>query len=225
MNFTLQAICQNSYLTSVQFRSSLQLIRLRSQSAALLKFLKLLNCSMKLQFPYSFRETVKGHYANDAFYRDIGYSHEEILGKYVYELNPDFSKENCSNHWQSIYQQGSAIFESRMRNSEGICYPVEVTINHITFYDKECYLTFVVNISDRKRAEFAILQKSQELEQALLDLQHAQIQVVQSEKMSALGNLVAGVAHEINNPLGFIAGNLQPALDHVKDTFRLIDLY
>lgn len=65
----------------------------------------------------------------------------------------------------------------------------------------------------------------QQAQQALQDLQHAQIQIVQSEKMSALGNLVAGVAHEINNPIGFIAGNLQPALNYVKDIFGLLDLY
>ena len=81
------------------------------------------------------------------------------------------------------------------------------------------------DISDRKQAEQALQQKSQALETALADLQYAQIQIVQSEKMSALGNLVAGVAHEINNPIGFIAGNLQPALDYIKDTFGLLDLY
>ncbi|MFN6465255.1 MAG: sensor histidine kinase [Nostoc sp. DedVER02] len=43
--------------------------------------------------------------------------------------------------------------------------------------------------------------------------------------MSALGNLVAGIAHEINNPVGFIAGNLQPAIDYINDLFRLIDFY
>ncbi|MFE4105096.1 trifunctional serine/threonine-protein kinase/ATP-binding protein/sensor histidine kinase [Almyronema epifaneia] len=68
-------------------------------------------------------------------------------------------------------------------------------------------------------------QYAQQLEDALNNLQNAQLQIVQSEKMSALGNLVAGVAHEINNPVGFIAGNLQPALDYVKDVFGLIELY
>ncbi|MEB3282507.1 MAG: AAA family ATPase [Lyngbya sp.] len=51
-------------------------------------------------------------------------------------------------------------------------------------------------------------QYSQQLEQALHNLQNAQLQLVQSEKMSALGNLVAGIGHEINNPLGFIAGSI-----------------
>jgi len=66
---------------------------------------------------------------------------------------------------------------------------------------------------------------AQQLEQSLSDLQQMQLQLIQSEKMSALGNLVAGVAHEINNPVGFIAGNIQPTKDYVRDLFGLLDLY
>lgn len=67
--------------------------------------------------------------------------------------------------------------------------------------------------------------KSQELEQTLQELKTMQLQLVQNEKMSALGNLVAGVAHEINNPVGFLKGNIQPALDYITDLFSLLDLY
>ena len=66
---------------------------------------------------------------------------------------------------------------------------------------------------------------AQQLEQFLTDLKEMQLQLVQNEKMSALGNLVAGVAHEINNPIGFIAGNIKPALLYVQDIFGLLDLY
>ncbi|MDB9512030.1 AAA family ATPase [Kamptonema animale CS-326] len=65
---------------------------------------------------------------------------------------------------------------------------------------------------------------AQQLERALHDLQQSQLQMIQSEKMSTLGNLVAGVAHEINNPVGFLTGNITPALDYIKDLFELIDL-
>ncbi|MBD2415592.1 serine/threonine protein kinase [Nostoc calcicola FACHB-389] len=68
-------------------------------------------------------------------------------------------------------------------------------------------------------------ENAQQLQHSLRDLQQMQLQLVQSEKMSALGNLIAGVAHEINNPVGFIAGNIQPAVNFIKDLFHLIDLY
>ncbi|MBD2387084.1 trifunctional serine/threonine-protein kinase/ATP-binding protein/sensor histidine kinase [Cylindrospermum sp. FACHB-282] len=65
----------------------------------------------------------------------------------------------------------------------------------------------------------------QQAQRALQDLQQAQLKIVQSEKMSALGNLVAGVAHEMNNPLGFITATLEQAKPNVADILEHLKLY
>jgi PAS domain S-box-containing protein len=83
----------------------------------------------------------------------------------------------------------------------------------------------LLDVTERKQAEAAVIQKSQELEKALQDLQQAQLQIVQSEKMSALGNLVAGVAHEMNNPLGFISASLKQAKPTLADIVEHLKLY
>ncbi len=67
--------------------------------------------------------------------------------------------------------------------------------------------------------------KSQELQHTLQELQRTQAQVVQNEKMSSLGQLVAGIAHEINNPVNFIHGNVSHAGNYAQDLLDLIALY
>ena len=91
--------------------------------------------------------------------------------------------------------------------------------------DKLGAVVVMRDISERKQAELALQQKSLLLEQTLTDLQNAQLQMVQSEKMSALGNLVAGVAHEMNNPLGFIAASLKQAKPTLTDVVEHLKLY
>ncbi|QLE59523.1 histidine kinase [Nostoc sp. TCL26-01] len=74
-------------------------------------------------------------------------------------------------------------------------------------------------IEELRESQGQLQEKSQELENTLMNLRTMQ------DKMSALGGLVADVAHEINNPVGFIVGNLTPALEYIHDLLHLIDLY
>lgn len=81
------------------------------------------------------------------------------------------------------------------------------------------------NITLRKQAESKLKDKNYELKQALKQLGRTQSQLIQSEKMSGLGQLVAGIAHEINNPISFIYGNVAYASEYAENLFKLCCMY
>lgn len=84
---------------------------------------------------------------------------------------------------------------------------------------------FLNVINELRESQKTLEERSYDLEQALKKLQAMQSKLVESEKMSALGLLVAGIAHEINNPVNFIHGNLQYAAEYAHDILDLLQCY
>jgi PAS domain S-box-containing protein len=129
----------------------------------------------------------------------------------IYEV--EFRMLTKSGEWKWILAQGKVMERDASGN------PMRMTGTHI-------------DISDRKQAEAALRfseqrerEKAQQLEQTLKQLKCTQSQLIQAEKMSSIGQMVAGVAHEINNPISFIYGNITPAARYASDLLKLLELY
>lgn len=132
----------------------------------------------------------------------------------------EFKKVNVSTWLDQIHPNDRAIAAQVFQQSrpQGDLYHVEYRFRHTdgTYVPLEDHGVCLPQ-GDSYRLVGAVNDIS--------ELKQAQAQLVQQEKMSSLGQLVAGVAHEINNPVSFIYGNLTPARNYIQDLLRLIHLY
>jgi PAS domain S-box-containing protein len=156
------------------------------------------------------------------------------LAAWEAHIHPEDRTKVKSLLTKAIHSKSQYQIEYRLQKKDGSYIYVEdrgkFLVNNVNAID--CLAGTMSNVSERKTTEEALQQsevrfrqQAQQLEKTLKELQRTQSQIIQSEKMSSLGQLVAGVAHEINNPVNFIYGNITPANDYIHDLLQLIRLY
>jgi signal transduction histidine kinase len=131
-----------------------------------------------------------------------------VLSLPVHTASGDIGTISCyeavsARHWS----------DSEVELMQAVTAQIAIAINHAELYTQT-----------RTAAELARAQ-TQHLEETLRQLQRTQTKLIQSEKMSSLGQLVAGVAHEINNPVNFIYGNLSYTSEYTQNLLKMLQLY
>ena len=102
-------------------------------------------------------------YVNDSAAKSLGYTREELLNLAVPDIDPDWSAETWEQRFADLKEKGDRSFESCHKRRDGSIFPVEVTAAYLEFEGRECSFAVVSDITDRKRAEGELLQRTHDL--------------------------------------------------------------
>ncbi|WP_017663394.1 PAS domain-containing sensor histidine kinase [Baaleninema simplex] len=168
---------------------------------------------------------------NPAWELVLGYSLEDLKSRPFVELVHPDDLERTLEAARTLAEGGvHETFENRYCCRDGSYRWLQWTA--ISLVEQQLIYAVARDITRRKHTEIALREseaqlrkKANHLSQTLQELRQTQMQLMQTEKMSSLGQLIAGVAHEINNPVNFIYGNLVHAKEYTEDILGLLQLY
>ena len=155
---------------------------------------------------------------------------EEMIGKTDF----DFYQENVASRYyaveQELIQSGQPLIDcEQLVQDLSTNEPGWLQTTKVHLRDPEGKIVGLVgigrNVTERKRIEAELHSRNKELTDLNAKLSEAQEQLVQSEKLAAIGQLAAGVAHEINNPIGFIFANFNMFEKYMRQAFRMLSEY
>jgi PAS domain S-box-containing protein len=168
-------------------------------------------------------------YLSPHFMTMTGYHPDECINRSFVPLVHPEDVPICAAANEAAIQTGEAVsqIEFRFIHKTGTRFWVSIGITPIKNEVGEVIALqgMIREIDQQKQLQQQLQQQTATLQQTLNELQRTQSHLIQSEKMSSLGEMVAGVAHEINNPVNFIHGNLNHVRNYSQDLIKLTKQY
>jgi PAS domain S-box-containing protein len=156
-------------------------------------------------------DTLRFEYVNDCAQKNLGYTLSQLKQMTPLDVKP-FTRQQFMQMIAPLVTGGQQLlrFETTHQRADGSIYPVEVNLQITVTQEGQRFLAVIHDITQRK--------------QDLKEMQNMHAQLLQNEKMASIGQLSAGIAHEINNPMGFINSNLGTLEKYVEKFDRYIAL-
>lgn len=169
----------------------------------------------------------KGEYimANRAVINSFGYKTADLTGKEILKTHLD--KKKADQYYKEdleILKTGRIIEEENLQiDHDGSDIWYFLTKKRIELGGEYFLLGVQYNITFLKQAEERLQKTNKKLKKTLKDLEATQARLVESEKMASIGQLMAGLAHEINNPMNYVSGNIEPIKADLEEIKKYLE--